>query len=1178
MARLQGYTLDSTLTNEDLVIGSSYDANTGKYTTNNFKLGTLTNFFNQGITSAQLADNAVTAAELNISGNGTSGQCIISDGDGSFSYLTLNHDNLTGFVANEHIDWTTDQGSTNIHAGNYTNTTYSAMGSGNSYAAGLVLAGGSSHGGAFLRKDGTWQVPPDTIYTLPTATDSVKGGVTTGYTTNAKNYQVQSSGTDIYVNVPWTDTTYTAFAGSTSPGTAALVPARDSGATTTKYLREDGDWVVPPDTTTNTFRTVKVDTTNDGTANETIGATEDLQLVGGTAIVLSESAGVVTITGPVESYTAHENISAATSVDNSGRTYIQDITLDSNGHVTGLTSATETITDSFPAWIVRDDDNDDNTLSGSTNIYLKFAAATGTLGTNLTGAGSSGDPYVMTITSPNDNDNTFRTVKVDTDGDGTADNTLTATEDLMLKKGSNITLAEADGVVTISSTDTNTNQLTTFVVEDGDGTEVTISQDKEWKFVEGTGIDIDWTNVSNGTDADPYDLTFTVDLEGTELKSTGETGGTKFLREDGDGTCSWQTIDDYTLPIATASALGGVKVGTNLSIDSTTGVLSAGPIALTTVQTAANQAAQLALTCQEGDVVVRTDENKTYMHNGGTASDMNDFTELSSPGNVSSVNTTDGTYINLTPNSATTGAITVTADLSAADGTADTSTRFLSKDNTWDVPAYTSTYTLPIATASALGGIKIGAGLSIDASSGEVTGLEIGTSGSTAMAGNTSIPSGNAIIDWTGSGAGTIHASNYTNTTYSEATSSDAGLMSTTHHDKLDGIAAGAEVNVQSDWNSSSGDNQILNKPTIPSGNQIIDWTATHAEVIHSDNYTNTTYSVGDGGLTENNLTNALKSSYDAAYTHSQAAHAPAGAEANVQSDWNASSGDAKILNKPTIIAVGSGSGDAMAGDTRTISASEVTKLGHIAVTQAVDLDDIETKAGNGNTAHGWGNHASAGYLTSFSEADTLATATGRGATTSTACSFTNTTSFLIGGSGEANLYLGNIISASSSDKGARFHSNNNDFYMDFQGDATQNWFLRDYDGSGGTHDRFGFNFINGTFTATGDVVAYGTPSDIKWKENIKPIEDALDKVTKLEGVTFDWKEDSDTYSMVGIKEDIGFIAQDVKKVIPEIVRENNSGDLSLRMNAVIPVLVQAIKELKEEINELKEKCNGCTC
>ena len=58
---------------------------------------------------------------------------------------------------------------------------------------------------------------------------------------------------------------------------------------------------------------------------------------------------------------------------------------------------------------------------------------------------------------------------------------------------------------------------------------------------------------------------------------------------------------------------------------------------------------------------------------------------------VTSVTTTDGTYIDLTPNAATTGAVTVTADLSAADGNnTGTSQRFLTKNNTWAVPAYTT--------------------------------------------------------------------------------------------------------------------------------------------------------------------------------------------------------------------------------------------------------------------------------------------------------------------------------------------------------------------------------------------------------------------------------------------------------------------------------------------------------
>jgi hypothetical protein len=51
-----------------------------------------------------------------------------------------------------------------------------------------------------------------------------------------------------------------------------------------------------------------------------------------------------------------------------------------------------------------------------------------------------------------------------------------------------------------------------FVLEDGDGTEVNISSGKEIKFIEGSAIDINWTDVSDGTDADPYDMTFSLDI------------------------------------------------------------------------------------------------------------------------------------------------------------------------------------------------------------------------------------------------------------------------------------------------------------------------------------------------------------------------------------------------------------------------------------------------------------------------------------------------------------------------------------------------------------------------------------------------------------------------------------------------------------------------------------------
>ena len=91
-------------------------------------------------------------------------------------------------------------------------------------------------------------------------------------------------------------------------------------------------------------------------------------------------------------------------------------------------------------------------------------------------------------------------------------------------------------------------------------------------------------------------------------------------------------------------------------------------------------------------------------------------------GGVETLTTTDGTYIDLTPNSATAGAVTVTADLSAVDGTAVAATRFLSKDNTWDVPvadnyggwtldadgAGASAFIGPGDSADFVGGLKIG--------------------------------------------------------------------------------------------------------------------------------------------------------------------------------------------------------------------------------------------------------------------------------------------------------------------------------------------------------------------------------------------------------------------------------------------------------------------------------------
>jgi hypothetical protein len=103
---------------------------------------------------------------------------------------------------------------------------------------------------------------------------------------------------------------------------------------------------------------------------------------------------------------------------------------------------------------------------------------------------------------------------------------------------------------------------------------------------------------------------------------------------------------------------------------------------------------------------------------------------------------------------------------------------------------------------------------------------------------------------------------------------------------KLDGIQAGAEVNVNADWNSTSGDSQILNKPTIPS----ISGLATVTYVDTQDALK--VDKIAGKGLSENDFTNTLKTKLDSVES---------GAEVNVNADWNSVSGDSQILNKPII-------------------------------------------------------------------------------------------------------------------------------------------------------------------------------------------------------------------------------------------------------------------------------------
>jgi hypothetical protein len=94
--------------------------------------------------------------------------------------------------------------------------------------------------------------------------------------------------------------------------------------------------------------------------------------------------------------------------------------------------------------------------------------------------------------------------------------------------------------------------------------------------------------------------------------------------------------------------------------------------------------------------------------------------------------------------------------------------------------------------------------------------------------------------------------------------------------------------------------------------------------------------------------------------------------------------------------------------------------------------------------------------------------------------------------------------------------------------------------------------------------------SDRNLKTNITQIKNPLSKILQLNGVEFDFIESANS-GYLGIHQ-IGLIAQDVKEIIPEVVGENVDGNLGVSYQHLVALLVEAVKEQQEQINELKRK------
>ena len=124
-------------------------------------------------------------------------------------------------------------------------------------------------------------------------------------------------------------------------------------------------------------------------------------------------------------------------------------------------------------------------------------------------------------------------------------------------------------------------------------------------------------------------------------------------------------------------------------------------------------------------------------------------------------------------------------------------------------------------------------------------------------------------------------------------------------------------------------------------------------------------------------------------------------------------------------------------------------------------------------------------------------------------------------------------------------------------------------DMSEGGNAQFLKNISGSQIEASGDVIAFGS-SDERLKDNIKPITEPLWKLNQIGGYTFDWNDKQDTYE----GHDVGVVAQEIHKVLPEVVAERSNGYLGVKYEKIVPLLIESIKELKQEVDDIKQKCD----
>jgi hypothetical protein len=745
------------------------------------------------------------------------------------------------------------------------------------------------------------------------------------------------------------------------------------------------------------------------------------------------------------------------------------------------------------------------------------------------------------------NDNTFRTIEVDTDGNNSANETLDATETLRFKKGANVTLAESAGVLTISSANTEYNVVDSSAA--GLAPELPDAHGGKFLKADGTYEVPDYTTNTNTQNT--YSISIPASTTKFRLTGAGHDGATTDDIEfvgSGATTVTRTNENKFTISSTDNNDNDNTQNTTELSFvaedDGEDPPVATGNIILrNTISGASSSTDDIKLNAGSNITLTRTDEHNitiaettTYAHPTHPGDDIDiDTEELTGATVISDFD------FNITTD--TSGHVT---DANASIATRDLTLANLGYTGATDA----NNYSLPTATASALGGVKVGTNLSI--SSGSLS-ADSQTDNNFTNALKTKLDNieANATADQTAADIRTAVG------TGNNGVIPDTGTAG--HFLRHDGEFGLPSYTTNTDTQLTTA--QVRAK--FSAGTNV---TITNGEISATDTNTN----ILSGGTISGNvsLTGNLTvgGSQKWLYVVANAQSSAPTHSHGLAIGWNYTGGSRESA---IIFAPGSDANSAQEADCQlrfsykavngTIStAAKLWSGGNFNTAGYITVQNggnsiTNAKVGQWSTAYGWGNHASAGYLTSFDITAQTDSKYLRSDVDDTSAGDLTVVSYKFNGNASnptnttATIYDQANHGPTISGLGVCFRT-------------------------GSTPSQTGKLNSSGTFTVSGDIVAYGSPSDISLKENIKPIKNALDKIEKLQGVTFDWKKKQE--DILNIKEDIGFIAQDVQKILPELVRENENGKLSLRHQGVIPVLLEAIKELSDKIKVLE---NGST-